>query len=209
MKIIFIPVALSFLLTGCASLMTQNMSHGDPDADDVAKAAAVDVATAPAQIAIGIPLLASEGIKESKRKKKEKAIDELMVQFQDDAVRKSYIKNLTSQREIWPYFVHESSGVFDAEDLLYFWDYFEPQYGSFFEKKLNTPESILREYYEFLKMTHGETETLKRVLWSHEELVSHPNLSEGIVAEIRLYDDPKLNTYISKRTEPVASGQRR
>lgn len=208
MKIIIIPVVLSVLLSGCASLMTQNMSHGDPDADDVAKAAAVDVATAPAQVAIGIPLLASEGIKESKRKKKEKAVDELMVQFQDDAFRKSYIKTLTSQREIWPYFVHERSSVFDAEDLLYFWGYFEPQYGSFFEKKPNTPEPILREYYDFLRATH-DTDTLKRVLWSHEELVTHPNLPKEIVLEISQYDDSKLDTYISKRTEPAATGQRR
>jgi hypothetical protein len=42
-----------------------------------------------------------------------------------------------------------------------------------------------------------------------EDFGCHPNLSEEIVSDIRLYDDPKLNTYISKRTEPVATGQRR
>ena len=210
MKILLTLFAVSTLLmSGCASLMTQSMSHGNPDADDVAKAAAIDVATAPAQIAIGVPLLASEGIKESKRKKKERAIDELMLEFQDDAFRKSYIRNLTSQREIWPYLAHEKSSVFDAADLIYFWKYFKINYGSLFEQNPNTPESILREYYDFLRATHGDTDTLKRVLWSHEDLVCHPNLSEEIVSDIRLYDDPKLNTYISKRTEPVATGQRR
>lgn len=200
-EILLLILALIVIVTlsGCATAVTQSMSHGDPDAEDAAKAAAFDVVTSPAQVAIGIPLIVSEGIKESKQAK----VDELMVAFEDDDYRKKYIREDRIRNEqFYAMTSHPNAEIFDEEDMAYLWEAKKNEIPYGRRQKLighpNMPEEVLAEYYYSLKdEIESADANLGRSLRFQERLLRHPNLPREIIKEIQDIDDFRVNEILS------------